>query len=106
MPSVPPAPPFMSRVPGMRLSPPPAGFYFLYYLQQLVGGPQAFEPFMRHYLRRFAFGTVDSGQFRQAFEEFFADNPQGATHDALYCTVVICMGMPRAPPDLGTVCIA
>jgi hypothetical protein len=58
---------------------PVAGFYFLYYLQQLVGGPAAFEPFMRHYLDTFAFGAVDSTQFRRAFCDFFRDAPAGVS---------------------------
>jgi leukotriene-A4 hydrolase len=34
-----------SRVPYEK------GFYFLYYLQQLVGGPKAFAPFVKDYLQ-------------------------------------------------------
>jgi len=44
-------------------------------LQELVGGPSAFEPFMQHYLQTFAFKNVDSSQFKDAFNDFFRDNP-------------------------------
>jgi hypothetical protein len=44
-------------------------------LQDLVGGPSAFEPFMRHYLHTFSFKTVDSQQFKATFCDFFKDTP-------------------------------
>eukprot|EP00877_Chromochloris_zofingiensis_P004503 jgi/Chrzof1/14053/Cz08g22210.t1 len=57
-----------SRVPYEK------GFYFLYYLQDVVGGPSAFEPFMRSYLTHFAFKTVDSYQFKDFFCDHFKGN--------------------------------
>jgi hypothetical protein len=44
-------------------------------LQELVGGPEAFEPFMRHYLHTFALKVVDSQQFKAAFCDFFKHTP-------------------------------
>ena len=55
-----------SRVPYEK------GFYFLYYLQGVVGGPDAFAPFASAYLSRFGASTATTEQFRAAFEEFFA----------------------------------
>jgi hypothetical protein len=54
-------------------------------LQDLVGGPAAFEPFMRHYLQTFAFKNVDSQQFRDIFCDFFKDKPasERAAADAI-----------------------
>lgn len=54
-----------SRVPYEK------GFYFLYHLQSLVGGPDKFEPFIRHYFETFKFKTVDSNQFKSLFLSFF-----------------------------------
>lgn len=50
------------------------GFYFLYYLQQLVGGAQVFEPFLRAYLQEFKFKGVNSLQFKQFFLQHFSGN--------------------------------
>jgi hypothetical protein len=50
----------------------------LLFLQELVGGPAAFEPFMAAYLQAFAFKTVDSSQFKQLFTQHFSSNPAGA----------------------------
>jgi hypothetical protein len=46
-------------------------------LQDLVGGADAFEPFMRDYLTKFAFKTVSSDQFKQHLLNFFKDKPAG-----------------------------
>lgn len=43
-------------------------------LQDVVGGPSAFEPFMRSYLTHFAFKTVDSYQFKDFFCDHFKGN--------------------------------
>lgn len=46
-------------------------------LQSVVGGPSAFEPFMRAYLDAFAFKTVTSEQFKDFFMDYFKDNKAG-----------------------------
>lgn len=48
------------------------GFWFLYYLQELVGGQDQFLPFLRAYLQRFRFSTLDSLQFKSFFLQHFA----------------------------------
>lgn len=40
-------------------------------MRQLVGGPAAFNPFMRAYIDRFKFGTVNSQQFKAFFLDFY-----------------------------------
>lgn len=52
------------------------GFHFLYFLQELVGGPAQFEPFMRDYIQHFALSTVDSYQFKAYFVQYFKSNPK------------------------------
>jgi leukotriene-A4 hydrolase len=49
------------------------GFYFLYYLQTLVGGPEKFEPFMKAYIEKFALATVTTDEFREFLLEYFLD---------------------------------
>jgi Peptidase family M1 domain len=48
------------------------GFYFLYHLQSLVGGPAAFAPFAKAYLTEFGAGTATTAQFKAAFLKHFA----------------------------------
>ncbi|KAL6763643.1 peptidase family M1-domain-containing protein [Haematococcus lacustris] len=50
------------------------GFYLLYYLEGLVGGPAVFEPFMRAYLAAHAFKTVTSQGFKDFVLNYFKDN--------------------------------
>eukprot|EP00884_Botryococcus_braunii_P019549 jgi/Botrbrau1/6278/Bobra.0129s0023.1 len=49
------------------------GFYFIYYLQSLVGGPEVFEPFLREYVQAFKFKTVTSDDFKDFFLSHFKD---------------------------------
>jgi hypothetical protein len=44
-------------------------------VQEVVGGPAAFEPFMAAYLQALAFKTVDSSQFKDFFMQHFSSNP-------------------------------
>jgi hypothetical protein len=47
------------------------GFSFLYYLQTVAGGDEAFEAFMRDYLKTFANGNVDSNTFKKYYLDYF-----------------------------------
>eukprot|EP00775_Hariotina_reticulata_P009872 gene9872-10030_t len=76
------------------------GFYFLYYLQDLVGGADACEPFMRSYLSTFAFKTVSSDQFKEYFLAFFKDNPAVAAID--WDTWFYAPGMPPVKNSYDT----
>ena len=48
---------------------------------QLVGGPERWNPFMKAYISKFRFGTVNSLQFKAFFLEFFADVPKASEVD-------------------------
>jgi leukotriene-A4 hydrolase len=50
------------------------GFYFLYHLQTLCGGPAAFEPFITAYLEHFALTTVTTDEFREFLLTAFPEN--------------------------------
>lgn len=50
------------------------GFYFLYYLQEVVG-KEAFEGFMKEYVQRFQYKTLSSEDFKADFLAHFAGNP-------------------------------
>jgi leukotriene-A4 hydrolase len=48
------------------------GSTFLWYLEELVGGADKFEPFLRAYFTAFAYKSIDSDTFKNFFLEFFA----------------------------------
>eukprot|EP00696_Hemimastix_kukwesjijk_P013821 gnl/Hemi2/27646_TR9135_c0_g1_i1.p1 gnl/Hemi2/27646_TR9135_c0_g1~~gnl/Hemi2/27646_TR9135_c0_g1_i1.p1 ORF type:complete len:635 (+),score=190.18 gnl/Hemi2/27646_TR9135_c0_g1_i1:43-1947(+) len=48
------------------------GFNFLYYLQGLVGGPAAFNSFLRAYVERYARVAISSSDFKSFFLDFFS----------------------------------
>ncbi|KAF5272544.1 hypothetical protein FQA39_LY07868 [Lamprigera yunnana] len=56
-----------SRVPYEK------GHTFLRYLENLVGGPSEFEPFMRKYFENFKFRSLNSNDFKIFFESYFVE---------------------------------
>lgn len=83
-----------SRVPYEK------GFYFLYHLQDLVGGAEVFEPFLRAYIHAFRFSTVTSDQFREFFSQYFAQNTAAQALD--WDTWLHAPGMPPAVNNYNT----
>ena len=51
------------------------GHTFLAFLEQLVGGPSAFEPFFRDYISQFAYKSITSDDFRSLFTKHFPTTP-------------------------------
>ena len=49
------------------------GSTFLWYLEELVGGADKFEPFLRAYYTAFAYKSIDSDDFKEFFLEYFDD---------------------------------
>lgn len=49
------------------------GFNFLFYLENLVGGKDAFDPFIKHYFSKYAKQSLDTFQFLDTLFEFYAD---------------------------------
>ncbi|KIZ02668.1 leukotriene-A4 hydrolase [Monoraphidium neglectum] len=77
-----------SRVPYEK------GFYFLYYLQGLVGGPSQFEPFVKDYLQHFAFKTLTSDDFKAFFTSYYADKAPDAVSKIDWDAWLYSPGMP------------
>ncbi|KAI3426280.1 hypothetical protein D9Q98_008653 [Chlorella vulgaris] len=50
------------------------GFALIHYLQQLVGGSAAFEPFFKAYIEHFSGTPLTSEDFRSFFEDYFKSN--------------------------------
>ncbi|XP_068145346.1 leukotriene A-4 hydrolase isoform X1 [Drosophila tropicalis] len=49
------------------------GSTFLRYLEDLFGGPSFFEPFLRDYLKKYAYKSIETNDFKQALYEYFKD---------------------------------
>merc|ERR1712088_111994 len=49
------------------------GSTFLWYLEDTVGGPELFEPFLRAYYEKFKYQSIDSYQFKDFFLDYFKD---------------------------------
>lgn len=47
------------------------GSTFLWYLEDTVGGPAVFEPFLKSYYDHFKFQSIDSNQFKEYFLNYF-----------------------------------
>lgn len=47
------------------------GSTFLRYLEDLLGGPESFEPFLRFYLKKYSYKSVITDDFRNTLMEYF-----------------------------------
>jgi len=53
------------------------GSTFLRYMEELVGGKNIFEPFLRSYLEKHAYKSVDTDEFKSFFIEYFDRTGRG-----------------------------
>ena len=56
----------------LQVVPYEKGSTFLWYLEDLVGGADVFEPFLKSYYSNFAYKSIDSEQFKAFFLEKFS----------------------------------
>ncbi|KAH8327749.1 hypothetical protein KR074_006337 [Drosophila pseudoananassae] len=49
------------------------GSTFLRYLEDLFGGPSVFEPFLRDYLKKYAYKSIETNDFKSALYYYFKD---------------------------------
>ncbi|XP_014207128.1 leukotriene A-4 hydrolase [Copidosoma floridanum] len=49
------------------------GHIFLFYLEQLLGGPDVFEPFLRSYLEEFKYKSLSTTQWKEYLFKYFSD---------------------------------
>lgn len=49
------------------------GFNLLFHIEQLVGGKDAFDPFIPHYFKTYRYKSLDTYQFLDTLYDFFAD---------------------------------
>lgn len=82
------------------------GQTFLRYLEETVGGPEKFEPFLRDYFEHFKFKSIETKDFQEFFIKYFNDDPNIQSID--WQTWLYSPGMPPVIPDydktFATVC--
>lgn len=49
------------------------GFHLLFHLENKLGGPKEFDPFIKHYFQKFAKKSLDTYQFLDTLYEFYSD---------------------------------
>lgn len=81
------------------------GATFLLYLEDLVGGPELFEAFLKAYILRFQYGTVSWTDFKTFFLEYFGKYkklPEATLNTIDWDKWVHAPGMPDWEPPLDT----
>lgn len=58
-----------SSVPYMK------GSTFLRYIEDLLGGPEQFEPFLKFYLNKFKYQSILTDDFKKTLYDYFKDKP-------------------------------
>lgn len=52
------------------------GHTFLFYLEELLGGPEVFEPFLRSYLDVFKYKSLTTAQWKDYLYKYFSDKTE------------------------------
>lgn len=76
------------------------GHTFLYYLEELAGGPEKFDPFLRAYLQKFKYKSIGTDDFKEYLYEYFPQNENLKKVD--WDTWLKKPGMPPVIPDYKT----
>lgn len=72
------------------------GSNLLFYLENLLGGKEVFDPFIKHYFTKFARQSLDTWQFLDALFEFFHDKRE-ILESVDWQTWLFTPGMPPKP---------
>ncbi|KAI5693220.1 hypothetical protein M8J75_011301 [Diaphorina citri] len=76
------------------------GHTFLFYLEQLLGGPKDFEPWLKKYLAEFALQSIDTDNFKAHLTSHFAHKPE--IHQIEWDLWLNTTGMPPHIPKYDT----
>ncbi|ALC39980.1 CG10602 [Drosophila busckii] len=75
------------------------GSTFLRYLEDLLGGPSVFEPFLRDYLKKFAYKSIETQDFKNALYDYFKDTDKKDKLSVVNWDLwLTCEGMPPIIP--------
>lgn len=85
------------------------GFTLLYYLENLVGGPDVFEPFLRSYIDNFKYQSISTAQWKDYLYSYFHEMvDKGVFKDVDWDAWFYSTGMPPVKPNydesLAVVC--
>ncbi|XP_033208757.1 leukotriene A-4 hydrolase isoform X3 [Belonocnema kinseyi] len=84
-----------SRVPYMK------GHTFLYYLEELLGGPKEFEPFLRSYFETFKYKSIVTSDWKDYLYKYFSNKTQ-LLDSVDWDTWLNKPGMPPVIPNYNT----
>ena len=73
------------------------GSIFLWYLEDIVGGPAVIEKFLKSYYKAFAYKSLDSLEFKEYFEDYFKKESKIRSID--WDTWLYGRGMPPYRPN-------
>lgn len=85
-----------STVPYMK------GQTFLRYLEDLLGGPSVFEPFLRHYLNKYKYQSIVTADFQATLYEYFRDTKDTELAAVDWDLWLYSEGMPPVIPAYDT----
>ncbi|KAI8126710.1 Leukotriene A-4 hydrolase [Lucilia cuprina] len=75
------------------------GSTFLRYIEDLFGGPEVFEPFLRSYLKKFSYKSVVTDDFKSALYDYFIDtDKKDKLNEIDWDLWLTCVGMPPIIP--------
>ena len=74
--------------------------FCLWYLEELVGGPTIFEPFLKAYFQEYTYKSLNSDEFKEYFLNYFKDTAAVKSID--WDTWYYKPGMPPYKPNLDT----
>ncbi|XP_037041873.1 leukotriene A-4 hydrolase isoform X2 [Bradysia coprophila] len=78
------------------------GATFLRYLEDLLGGPTSFEPFLRHYFNKYKYQSITSDDFKATLYEYYREKYEKELEQVDWDTWFYGEGMPPIIPNYNT----
>lgn len=78
------------------------GATFLRYLEDLLGGPTSFEPFLRYYFDKYKYQSIKSDDFKATLYEYYRDKNEKELEQVDWDTWLFGEGMPPIIPKFNT----
>lgn len=79
------------------------GSTFLRYLEDLLGGPEVFEPFLRAYLNNFKYQSIMTKDFQKFFYDYFNEKKAKELEEVDWDKWLYSEGMPIVVPNYNTI---
>lgn len=78
------------------------GQTFLRYLEDLLGGPPSFEPFLRYYFNKYKYQSIRTDDFKATLYEYFNENYESELSQVDWDVWLYSEGMPPVIPKYNT----